>query len=271
MDRTLMIQSAQNPKIKQIQKLRDKRDRDEAHQFIIEGYRECLRAYEANWPFLQLFYSPELFLGSNEQSLIASISAEKFEVEPSLFRKISMRDRPDGMIAIAKTKHFTGKDFDHFLEQKKNPFLVIAEAIEKPGNLGSILRSADATGVDAVIVAERCTDIYNPNVVRSSVGTLFTVPVFELSNEDIYKVIQKYGIDLLAATPHTPHLYYDIDLKGPIALLVGTEQLGLSSFWMEKATKKIKLPMLGKADSLNVSNATTVLLYEVIRQRHHLS
>ncbi len=271
MESALTITSMQNPKIKHIQKLRDKRDRDQTGQFVIEGFRECLRAKEANWPFLQIFYSPSLFLGVNEKALISSISAEKFEVNGDVFRKISLRDRPDGIMAVAKTKHFIKEDLDHFLTKKDNPFLVIAEAIEKPGNLGSILRSADATGVDAVIVANRCTDIYNPNVIRSSVGTLFTVPVFELSNEEICEVVKKYKIDLLAATPHTPHLYFDVDLKGPIAILVGTEQLGLSSFWMEKATKKIKLPMLGKADSLNVSNATTVLLYEVIRQRHHLS
>ncbi len=261
----------QNPKIKQIQKLRDKRGRDQSGLFVIEGYRECLRAQEAHWPFTQLFYCPSLFLGSNEKALIADVSAEKFEVDADVFRKISMRDRPDGIMAIAKTKHSTAKDLEELLIKKNHPFLIIAEAIEKPGNLGSILRSADATGVDAVIVANRCTDIYNPNVIRSSVGTLFTVPVFELANEEICSLMQKHQIDLLAATPHTPHLYFEVDLKGPIAILVGTEQLGLSAFWLEKATKRIKLPMLGKADSLNVSNATTVLLYEVIRQRHHLS
>ncbi|MBI5274097.1 MAG: RNA methyltransferase [Chlamydiales bacterium] len=265
------ITSIHNPKIKTVTRLKNKKDRDETGLFLIEGYRECLRAKEANWTFTQLFYAPDLFLGENEYDLIDSIQAQKFEVTKEVFAKISYRDRPDGLLAIAKVQNKTVKDLDHYLAKIKDPFLIIAESIEKPGNLGSILRSADATGCHGVIVANRCTDIYNPNVVRSSVGTLFTVPVFELSNQEIMPIMKKYHIDLVAATPHTDELYYDINMKGPIAILVGTEQLGLSVFWISQASHRIKIPMLGKADSLNVSNATTVLMYEVVRQRHSFS
>ncbi|MBM3198161.1 MAG: RNA methyltransferase, partial [Chlamydiae bacterium] len=149
----------------------------------------------------------------------------------------------------------------------QEPFFLIAEAIEKPGNLGTILRSCDAVGVDAAIICDRCTDIFNPNVVRASVGTLFTQPVIEVEQEELLTWLRKKGVRIVAATPHATEEFTKADLSGPIAIAVGTEQLGLSAAWMEAADIQVRIPMQGVADSLNVATATTLLLYEVLRQR----
>lgn len=265
----MTLSSMQNPKIKQIVKLKNKRERDKLGLFVIEGYRECLRALEAGVEFIQFFYSKDLFLGENEFELINRIHAEKFEVASYIFEKCSYRDRPDGLLAIAKIKKRRIEDLEEILK-KEDPLIVIAEAIEKPGNLGSMLRTADATGCDALIVCNQCTDIYNPNVVRSSTGMLFSIPVFELDNQTALHLMKKYQIQTIATTPHTDGYYYEINFKKSSAILVGTEQLGLSDFWINNADIKTKIPMLGKADSLNVSNATTVMLYEVVRQRRSI-
>jgi TrmH family RNA methyltransferase len=154
------------------------------------------------------------------------------------------------------------------LPLNKDPFILIAEGIEKPGNLGSILRSADAAGVDAVIVCDRCTDIYNPNVIRSSVGTLFTLPVIEADSKETHLWLKKQNIKIAAATPAAKIEFTQAQFKGPIAIVVGTEQLGLTKFWMNSADIQVRIPMNGVADSLNVAAATTLLLYEVLRQRN---
>lgn len=265
-----LLTSLQNPRIKQAVKLRDRTDREKSNLFVIEGYREILRAVDAGHPIEELFICPELFLGTNEKALIARIHAGKAKIwqctEP-VFRKIAYRDRPDGLLAIAPQRHRTLSDLDTVLSD--NPFLVVAEAIEKPGNLGTILRSSDAVGLDALIVCDRCTDIHNPNVVRASVGTLFTVPVAEAGGEDTLLWLQKKGISIVAATPSATAEFTDVDLSGPIAIAVGTEQLGLSERWMTRSDIQVKIPMLGVADSLNVAMATTLLLYEALRQRRN--
>ena len=143
---------------------------------------------------------------------------------------------------------------------------MIAESIEKPGNLGTILRSADGVGADGVIVCDRCTDIYNPNVVRASVGTLFTLPVVEAGSEETLQWLKDNKVQIVAATPAASAVFTEVDLSGPVAIVVGTEQLGLSNFWMEQADIQVKIPMRGAADSLNVATATTLLLYEVVRR-----
>jgi TrmH family RNA methyltransferase len=153
---------------------------------------------------------------------------------------------------------------------KKDPLLVIAEAIEKPGNLGTILRSADAAGADGVIVCDRCTDIYNPNVVRASVGTLFTLPVVEASSAETLDWLKKRNIKIVAATPSAEKEFTDADLVGGIAMAVGAEQLGLTELWMQASDIQVRIPMHGIADSLNVATATTLLLYEVVRQRRRV-
>lgn len=266
MKEDLIIQSLANPRIKNCVHLRKKRERDKSGLFLIEGYRELLRAAERKVEIHELFIAPELFLGENEASLIQKIQqsgAKVIRCGKKVFEKISYRDRPDGLLGIAKQHPLTLSE----LPLSKIPFLVIAEAIEKPGNLGTILRSADAAGVDGCIVCDQCTDIFNPNVVRSSVGTLFTVPVAQASTDETLKFLKEKGIQILAATPHTDHFHTQVDLKKPVALVLGTEQIGLSDRWMQEADLKVKIPMQGIADSLNVAMAATVLLYEVLRQR----
>jgi len=260
------ITSLQNPKVKEAVRLRERRDREKTDLFLIEGYRELLRAVDSGRKIHKLFFCPELFLGGNEKSLIERAhekGAELLSCSQAVFQKLSYRDRPDGLLAVAPQMHLSLQN----LKLKKIPFLVIAEALEKPGNLGTILRSADASGVDSVIVCDRCTDIHNPNVVRSSVGTLFTIPVIETTSDEALAWLKKNKIALVAATPHAHEEYTQVDLTGPVAIAVGTEQLGLSARWMREADIQVRIPMLGVADSLNVATATTLILYEVLRQR----
>ncbi len=262
------ITSLQNDKVKQVVRLRERSERDTTGLFLIEGYRELLRAVDAGRQMEALFICPALFLGENEEALIARITKVRvplFLCSEPVFKKISYRDRPDGLIAISAQKHLSLNNLD--VKKKHPPFLVVAEAIEKPGNLGTILRSTDAVGAHGLIVCDRCTDIHNPNVVRASVGTLFTVPVIEAQGEETLIYLKERGIAIIAATPGAEAEYTQVDLTGPVAIAVGTEQLGLSKQWMEQATLKVRIPMLGIADSLNVAMATTLLLYEVLRQR----
>lgn len=264
------ITSLQNPKVKRAVKLADRKERNETGLFLIEGYRELKRAADSGVAIQTLFICPKLFLGTNEDALIDQIRQSGAGIilchEP-VFHKLSYRDRPDGLVAIAVQMQRPLQDLIARLATKKDPFLIVAEAIEKPGNLGTILRSADAAGVDGVIVCDRCTDIYNPNVVRASVGTLFTIPVVEASSAETLQWLQQRKIKVLAATPSAKIEFTDADLTGGIAIVVGTEQLGLTEVWMNAADLKVRIPMLGVADSLNVATATTLLLYEALRQR----
>lgn len=270
MDSQPDISSMQNPKVKQIVKLRDRRDREKSGLFLIEGYRELLRAVDGTQPIETLFICPELFLGTNEPSLIDAIRGQGAIVlscSKQVFQKMSYRDRPDGLIAIATQRHLTLTDLEQQLINTPAPFLVVAEAIEKPGNLGTILRSSDAVNLDALIVCDRCTDIHNPNVVRASVGTLFTVPVVEGSSKETIDWLKRQKIQVLAATPSATAEYTEVDMTQPLAIAVGTEQLGLSDVWMNEADIQVRIPMCGVADSLNVATATTLLMYEALRQR----
>jgi TrmH family RNA methyltransferase len=265
-----LISSIQNPRIKEILNLRERQYRDKTKLFLIEGYRELLRALEGNQQIDTLYFCRELFLGSNEQSLIDNLvkrGARLTECSEKVFRKISYRDRPDGLLAVAPQRGRQIEEFAAFSKPMKAPLYIVAEAIEKPGNLGTILRSSDAVGVNGVIVCDRCTDIYNPNVVRASVGTLFTVPVVETNGADALSWLKRHGIAVLAATPSAKLRYTDVDMRRPLAIAVGTEQLGLSERWMKEADLQVSIPMCGTADSLNVAMATTLLLYEALRQR----
>jgi RNA methyltransferase, TrmH family len=264
------LSSVQNPRIKELVKLRDRSEREKKDLFLIEGYRELLRAVDSGFPIDALFLCQELFLGSNEPFLIERLARQGtqiFNCSKPVFEKISYRDRPDGLLGLAKQRHLTLNDFEKLLINNPSPFLVVAEAIEKPGNLGTILRSSDAVGLNGLIVCDRCTDIHNPNVVRASVGTLFTVPVAETKGDETLQWLKKKSIAIVAATPSAEKEFTGVDLSGPIAIAVGTEQLGLSKLWMENADIQVRIPMCGVADSLNVAMATTLLLYEALRQR----
>jgi TrmH family RNA methyltransferase len=239
--------------------------------FLIEGYRELIRATNAGWICEALFLCPELFLGTHEQSLIETIEkngTDIFDCSKEIFEKISYRDRSDGLLAVAKKKQMDIAELKRACSSI--PFLIVAESIEKPGNLGSILRSSDAVGCDAAIICDACTDIFNPNVVRSSVGTLFTQPVIEATSSSLISFLKEKRISIVATSPDAETAYTQADLSGPVAIVVGTEQYGLSKQWLDQCDITVSIPMHGIADSLNVSTATTLLLYEVLRQRRKI-
>jgi TrmH family RNA methyltransferase len=261
------ITSLQNPRVKQLVKLRERRDRDDAGLFLIEGYREVRRALEKDIRLHDLYFCPDWFLGGNEPALIEtakSAGAQLFELSKEAFAKCSYRDRPDGLLAVApQWKHALAD-----LKLGHQPFLLVVESIEKPGNLGTILRSADAAGVDGVIVCDAVTDIFNPNVVRSSTGVLFSVPVVVADSTAVQAWLVEKGIRVVATTPDTPQLYSQTDLRGPLAIVMGSEQYGLSDFWLRQSNVLVRIPMAGQADSLNVAMATIITLFEAVRQRN---
>lgn len=268
----LEITSSQNEKLKALLKLKDKKGREQAQEFLIEGYREILKAFKTGVPIKSLFFSQDRFLGVNEQQLIQQIGKKSrlFSLKGELFDKYSYRDRPDGLIAVASMVRHTIDSFTQAVlskADKEPPFILLAESIEKPGNLGSIFRSCDAAGVHGVIVCDKQTDVFNPNVVRASIGTLFSVPFLECSLQQALAFLDQHHIKLVAATPHASAFFTQVDFKQAIAIAMGSEQLGLSFELMNHASLQVKIPMFGAADSLNVAAATTLMLYEVVRQR----
>ena len=266
MNEKLYIASLSNPRVKDTVRLRQRSHRDERNLMLIEGYRELKRALDNGYRPQTLFTCRELFLGLHEDRLIQRVleaGGEHVECSAQVFGKMSARDRPDGLLATGPQIRKSLSD----LKLRENALVIVAEAIEKPGNLGTILRSADAAGVDAVIVCDHCTDINNPNVVRASIGTLFSLPVVEDTTPNVIRFLHERGFQTLAATPHADALYTDPTLTGPTAICVGSEQYGLSDTWLRSATTKVRIPMLGQCDSLNVAAATTILLFEAQRQR----
>lgn len=262
----MLISSVQNPRVKQVVKLRKQSERQRSGVTLIEGYREILRALENNWPATTLFYCRDLFLGENEDALIKQCRAKGADIVQCtgpVFQKMSYRDRPDGLLALAPIVQKKLSD----LNLSDNPLVLVAEHLEKPGNLGTLLRSADAAGVEAVIVCDKCTDINNPNVVRASIGTLFYIPIAEASTDETLAFLREKNIQILAATPHATEEYFEVNMTTPTAIVVGAEQFGLSDKFMSESDLNVRIPMLGKNDSLNVSTAATILLYEAVRQR----
>lgn len=262
----IKITSAQNDAVKHLVKLRDRRKREKEQLTILEGYRELTRAVEYGMELVECYFSPQHFLGENEYPLLESLAESGIpvrELAPQLLEKVTYRDRPEGLLAVAKMRRHT---LDDLPVDPKGLYLV-AETVEKPGNLGSMLRSADAVNATGVIICERGTDIYNPNVIRASTGALFSVPLAECDNQSAKEWLKKHNILTLAATPHTDNCYTDVDLTQGVAIVVGAEQTGLTDFWMNGADLPVVIPMLGKIDSLNVATATTILLYEAVRQR----
>ncbi len=261
------ISSLQNPRVKQLVRLRDRRPRDEAGVFLVEGYREIRRALEKSVGLGELYFAPEWFLGENEPALITRAQAagtQVFELSKEAFAKVAYRERPDGLLAVAP-------QWNRKLEEltlSPVPFLLVVEAIEKPGNLGTILRGADAAGVDAVIVCDPVTDIFNPNVVRASTGVLFSVPVVVAESTAVRTWLREKSIRAVATTPVATALYTETDWRGPLALVMGSEQYGLSEFWLKASDAQVRIPMAGQADSLNVAMATIITLFEAVRQRN---
>lgn len=260
------ITSLQNPRIKRLVRLRERRERDEEKAFLVEGYREVLRALECKAALDELYYCPGWFLGGSEPALLSAASAagaRLFELSREAFAKVAYRDRPDGILAVApQWRRTLGA-----LELPAAPLILVVEAIEKPGNLGTILRGADAAGCHAVVVCDPVTDLFNPNVVRASTGVLFSVPCVVEEGAPVLAWLKGRGIRAAATTPSAATLYTDADLRGPLAVVMGSEQYGLSDLWLAGADLRVRIPMAGRADSLNVAMAALITLFEAVRQR----
>jgi TrmH family RNA methyltransferase len=260
------ISSLQNPRVKELVRLRDRRPRDEAGAFLVEGYREILRALDRGVQPRELYYSPDWFLGTNEPALLAraeAAGAKLCELSKDAFAKVAYRERPDGLLAVAPQWRRRLED----LALPPAPLLLVVEAIEKPGNLGTILRGADAAGCHAVIVCDPVTDIFNPNVVRASTGVLFSVPLVVEESARVRAWLREKNVRAVATTPAATTLYTAADLRGPLAIVMGSEQYGLSDFWLKEADLPVRIPMAGQADSLNVAMAAIITLFEAVRQR----
>jgi TrmH family RNA methyltransferase len=267
MDEAQIITSTQNPRVKALAKLAKRRERDEAGLFIIEGPRPVERAFAKGIEFPDVYICPEFFGSTgSEPELVQKFSAAGvpvIQLSKEAFQKAAYREHPEGILAVAKQWQTSLSS----LQLSDNPFLIVLEAVEKPGNLGAILRTADAVSADGVIIADAATDIYNPNVVRASTGTLFSVPIAVTNTTEAIEFLRHKGIRTVAATPHTETNYSTADLTGPIAIVMGSEDEGLTDAWLKACDVSVKLPMLGVADSLNVSATTVVLAYEALRQR----
>lgn len=261
------ITSPSNPKLKAVVRLRTCREREETGLMIVEGYRECRRALDNGYKPKAIFHAPDIYLkNENEPAIVEECSrlgAAVYTCSKTCFEKIAYKERPDGLLMVGP--HITVKLAD--LKLTPRSLVIVTEALEKPGNLGTILRSADAGKVDAVIVCDRTTDIHNPNVVRASTGAIFTVPVAEATSEEALRFLKENGFSILAATPHADKLHFEADLTGRVAIALGAEQYGLTAKWMDGADLRVRIPMLGVADSLNVSAAATILVHEAVRQR----
>lgn len=268
------ITSFSNPKVKWITSLKEKRNRDRENVFIMEGYREVSRAIlpKRDFPipgfsieFDSLWISPDCFLGTNEDTLVDQFDCPIYVLPQRVFEKISYRDRPDGILAVAKTPKYELSPAT-LNNIEINPILLI-EGVEKPGNLGTILRTAEGAGVSLVLITDPRIDLFNPNVVRSSTGTLFTLPIYSIDLKSSLETLSKNQYQILAVTPEGETLYSNADLKKKTVLLFGSEQYGLSPEAKEMSQDSIYLPMQGEADSLNLAISSGILLYESLRQR----
>ena len=260
------IVSPANPRIKAVVRLRDRAERDATGRFVVEGYRELTRATHAGIRIETLLVCPDLYLGGNEPGLadrIRAAGAELLEVSETAFRRASYRDRPEGLLAVAER---FATDLDR-IPLTGTPLLLVAEGIEKPGNLGTMLRTADAAGATGVIVADPTTDPFNPNVVRASLGTLFTVPLAVATSAAVIAHLRASGVRLLAATPAGAIAHFAADMTGPVALVIGSEQYGLTPVWLDAADQAVVIPMPGSVDSLNAAMAAGILMFEAVRQR----
>ncbi|MBF0385957.1 MAG: RNA methyltransferase [Candidatus Omnitrophica bacterium] len=261
-----IITSLQNPKIKDIVRLRDSKGREETGLTLIDGVREIRRAIDAGVSFTELFLCREVLGDYEEFDLVKKFLLMRkpvYEAPAGVFNKIIYGNRNEGVLAVCKQP----KKNLEAINLSKQPLIIIVESVEKPGNLGAILRSADAAGVDAVLITDTKTDLYNPNVIRSSIGTVFNVSSVVTNNEGALKFIKSNNIKIFAASPEASMLYVEADFRKPTAIILGSEEAGLSIFWKDHADYKMKIPMRGKGDSLNVSSTAAILVYEALRQR----
>ena len=228
--------------------------------FVVEGRREIDHCIESGFEIKEIYYSPTYALPLMEGSING---ATIIEVSKLVYEKIAYRGSTEGVVAVVKEKNLELAD----LTLPENPLVVVVESVEKPGNLGAILRSADAAGVNAVIVCDPLTDLYNPNLIRSSIGARFTVQCMVCTSDECIDFLKKRNIQILTAQLQDSSLYYDTDMTRPTAIVMGTEATGLTDKWREAADSHIRIPMLGRLDSLNVSVSAAILMFEAVRQR----
>ena len=262
------ITSAQNPKIKDFLALQEKsRLRREKGLFVVEGRRELLHCLEAGFSPRTIFVCEEI-LGAGEMEAVLGAAGEGctvFSVSANVYDRMAYRSGTEGVTAIMQARNLR---LEELRFRHEEPLIVVVEAVEKPGNLGAILRSADAAGADAVIVCDPLTDLYNPNLIRASIGAVFSVPVVAASSAETIEWLRSRGVTIYTAQLQDSSWYYDCDMKKATAIVMGTEATGLTGIWREAADRHIRIPMLGKLDSLNVSVSAAVLLFEAVRQRN---
>lgn len=257
------ITSIQNPLIKSLVQLQEKaKVRKQTGTFLIEGKREIELAIKGKYDLETILFLPEL-ISEEYISKVSNKQIDLIEINKEVYQKLAYRDTTEGILAVAKTKSLTLSD----LKLPENPLILVMESIEKPGNIGAMLRTCDAANIDAVIIANPKTDLYNPNIVRSSVGCLFTNQIATGTTEDVIAFLKKHNIAIFGATLQNSNAYHTQNYTVPTALVVGTEATGLTQAWRDNATQNIIIPMQGEIDSMNVSVAAAILLFEAKRQR----
>ena len=254
-----MITSTQNAKVKHVVALQQKSAlRRKEGLFVVEGRRELMHCLEAGYEVVETFMlADQTDLG--EQDWLGNI----LTVSPQVYEKMAYRGSTEGVMAVVREKSLSLEE----LQLGAAPLIMVLERVEKPGNLGAVLRSADAAKADAVIICDPLTDLYNPNLIRSSIGAIFSVPCVASSSEACIAFLKDHGIQILTAQLQDSSLYYDTDMLGGTAIVMGTESTGLTDVWRQAADAHIRIPMLGQLDSLNVSVSAAILLFEAVRQR----
>lgn len=257
------ITSPQNSLIKSLLQLQEKaKARRQSGTFLIEGQREIQLARKGGYAIESVLFVPEM-ISENEVKNLSGRQAELIEISREVYQKLAYRDTTEGVVAVAQRKNLDLK----YLELCENPLILVAESPEKPGNIGALLRTADAAAVDAVIIADPKGDLYNPNIIRSSVGCLFTNNIATATTDEVIAFLREHNINIYCATLQDSTSYHTQDFTAPTALVVGTEATGLSTAWREASTKNIIIPMSGEIDSMNVSVAAAILIFEAKRQR----
>lgn len=263
------VTSAQNPKIKTLLALQEKaRLRKEMGLFVVEGRRELEHCTNAGFEIDTVFCCPEILglalTAASGTPVFLEKARQIVNVTPELYNKIAYRGGTEGIIAEVKAKKQTLDS----LELTEAPLIIILESVEKPGNLGAVLRSADAAGADAILICDPLTDLYNPNLIRASIGAVFTVQTVCCTSDEAIKWLKAKNIKLYTAQLQDSSRYYDTDMKGATAIAIGTEATGLTDSWRQAADAHIRIPMLGQLDSLNASVSAAILLFEAVRQRN---
>lgn len=260
------LTSLTNPRVKAAVRLRDRRERDETGLTIIDGARELLRALDAGVTIEEAFVCAQLIRSDEARAAVERLAAagtDLVEVSEPVLTKLAFGDRSEGVVAIVRMPGTALAD----VTLPENPLVVVVEAVEKPGNLGAILRTADGAGADAVVAADPRTDLFNPNAIRASLGTIFSRPVAAAASAEVLDWLTDRGIRPIAARVDAPTAYTEANLTGSAAIVLGSEAGGLTARWDDPRVTPVRIPMLGAADSLNVSVAAAVLLYEALRQR----